>query len=883
MFAQTVAPCATNEFTNKLRAEHPHLQQDFDNYNQSITTAAANRSGERRTTYIIPVVFHVLHTNGTENISDQKIFDQVARLNVDYNGPNPTNVIRQFRGLMDTVNIEFRLAQLDPNGNCTNGIERIYTHKTNQADNGSKLNQWPRDKYLNIWVVKDIAGSTPSATILGYAQFPSDVNGPLYVYDGIVAVFNTINGTSTTMSHEIGHWLNLQHTWGSTNEPNVACGDDLVSDTPQTKGHFSTCPILDAVCTTNPFTANFGFDSLTTASGTTDPTPNPVITAVTNTDFTAVGVSPNSSANQMFAYSDWGLGAPDGATTFSALTGAINTGKYYEVKFTPQFGYSMKYTQINFKVSRNATGARTFAIRSSRDGFANNLGTSASGAYAATASVGTADAANMGIQSPGIFFIKNDITSSINSGKIVITGTSFTNDTMPVTFRIYAWNAEDAAGTFSIDSINFIGSSDQIENVENYMDYSNCTEMFTHGQGTRMRTALESSVSDRNNLWSADNLAATGVLTPQVCKPFPDFYVNKPRICAGGNVTFTKNIQHGTPDSIRWTFYGGTPSTSTSTAATINVVYPTAGLYKVVLVAYNAGGTDSVAKTDYIRVDETWAEVPYGGAFLEDFQNTSDFYWKWQVHNYDNNPSTWYVSNTTGYLSTKSVVMAAHNNYQYDVDDLVSPSFDLSYTSGNIMTFRCAAASTAGAGFDVNDKLNVYASSNCGTSWTLLKTFKDSTLINNGYSPFYFTPTSSNQWALRTVNIPATFAVGNVRFKFEYTSGSASNNVWLDDINITGVVGIDENNDAMSSLAIYPNPTNQSSTIAYHLSSKADTRIEVVDVLGKVVFVQSNSNQPEGDYKVNVSKQNLNLRNGIYFVKFSVDNKSTTKKLIITE
>ena len=48
------------------------------------------------------------------------------------------------------------------------------------------------------------------------------------------------------LSHEIGHWFNLTHTFGNTNNPGLVCGSsaggDGVSDTPDTKGNFSTCP-----------------------------------------------------------------------------------------------------------------------------------------------------------------------------------------------------------------------------------------------------------------------------------------------------------------------------------------------------------------------------------------------------------------------------------------------------------------------------------------------------------------------------------------------------------------------------------------------------------------------------------------------------------------
>ena len=94
-----------------------------------------------------------------------------------------------FDSIIGNANIEFRLAQLDPFGNCTNGIDRIYTHKTNQADDYSKINIWNRSNYLNIWVVKSIGESG----VAGYAYYPSAVDAPMLAgIDGIVILHNYI-------------------------------------------------------------------------------------------------------------------------------------------------------------------------------------------------------------------------------------------------------------------------------------------------------------------------------------------------------------------------------------------------------------------------------------------------------------------------------------------------------------------------------------------------------------------------------------------------------------------------------------------------------------------------------------------------------------------
>ena len=168
-----------------------------------------------------------------------------------------STVVAAFTNLTGDAEMEFELAKLDPNGNCTNGIDRIVTPKTYKAGDGangsnaSKINMWPRDKYLNIYTVNNIASGAA-----GYTYLPGSVSASI---DGIIILYNYVGSiapssvnTSRALGHEIGHWFNLPHVWGGTNQPGVACGDDGVSDTPVTKG-WTTCNLTsNDVC--NPGT-----------------------------------------------------------------------------------------------------------------------------------------------------------------------------------------------------------------------------------------------------------------------------------------------------------------------------------------------------------------------------------------------------------------------------------------------------------------------------------------------------------------------------------------------------------------------------------------------------------------------------------------------------
>ena len=254
LLSQVLPICGTDKVMKK------HLQSDYFK-NQQAAISKQLRNQQSFNTKIIPLVFHIIH-NGhqigeDENVSVEQIENAVSILNEDFNILNPDleNVVSQFQNIIGDANIEFRLAKLDPDGNCTSGINRVFSDMTNQANDCIKdLIAWDDSKYVNIWVVEDIDNSIGAAayTYLPGTLWGDEVEGIIinHEYLGSIGSSNNTPYKRHTLSHEFGHYFNLSHTWGwgSNGELENCYYDDDVSDTPNTIGAYSTCNLSQISC-----------------------------------------------------------------------------------------------------------------------------------------------------------------------------------------------------------------------------------------------------------------------------------------------------------------------------------------------------------------------------------------------------------------------------------------------------------------------------------------------------------------------------------------------------------------------------------------------------------------------------------------------------------
>lgn len=633
-------------------------------------------SGERDDEIkIIPVVFHIIHAHGIENISNAQIESAIEVMNKDFRAINTevNFVVPAFQNIIGTTNFELRLARIDPDGNCTNGIVRVAHNGTfNGGENLKSISPtWGRSKYLNIWVCNNIESGAA-----GYTFRPGNVSGPNGAQiDGIVMrhdyvgdIGTSSSSTSHALTHEVGHWANLPHTWGNSNTPGLpgnCAGDDGIADTPNTIG-WTTCNLQGESC----------------------------------------------------------------------------------------------------------------------------------------------------------------------------------------------------------------GS---LDNVENFMDYSYCTKMFTEGQSTRMRAAMNSSISQRNQLWSEANLAATGVLDDDIlCEA--DFTTDDERlICPGQEITFEDMSFNGVAEW-SWSFPGATPSTST--VATPTVVYETEGYHDVTLTVSNASGSETITKTNFIRViPSADNEVPFSEGFesISNFSSDSE----WSVVNPTGTGSTvqWEVTDLAAYEGSGSAYVRGFSNANGDVEYLQSPTYDLSQLGDQVvLKFRYAHARR---NQNTDDKLRIMVSRNCGVNWIQRLVIEGSDLPTvSGNFGSQFIPNSPSDWTeVEITNISPVYFTEDFRFRFEFTSHNG-NNIYIDNINLydpttVGLEGID----FMQSLNLFPNPTSENLTINFDLTHGEKMAIDILDITGRLVLPVSEGFTPAG--KQSLDANVTSLAPGIYFVRLQVGNQQIVRRFAV--
>jgi len=426
---------------------------------------------------------------------------------------------------------------------------------------------------------------------------------------------------------------------------------------------------------------------------------------------------------------------------------------------------------------------------------------------------------------------------------------------------------------------------DANDQIENYMSYNSCQNMFSGDQvGLMQQNFID--ISFMANIVSAANVLATGINEPDIlCKA--EFEASKKIICNADTVQLM-DWSFQNPSSWTWTISPGTEnvdwvyvSSSNSNSQNPTVQFLTQGVYQVELTASDGVTSDTEIKSQYITVFPAAQTIPYWEGFegFSNFASTEN----WLVYNPDNN-NAFVVEQNFGLSGSHCAKLMNYGQSGSNSDELISSSIDLSVvdpvTEIVTLSFRYAYRKR----YASNDEwLKVFISGDCGESWVQRKTLHGDQLSSIVF-PSTWSPSLTSDWTtVHMTNVTSNYFVENFRFKFEF-EGQGGNNFYLDDINLykgspsnTVVLGIAEEG-KLAEFSVYPNPTEDELNLRFSLFADAQTTIQIRDVSGKIVQNLS-INGASGSNLVMLNTSDLS--NGMYFLTVNAGGAQSTLQFVV--
>jgi PKD repeat protein len=440
------------------------------------------------------------------------------------------------------------------------------------------------------------------------------------------------------------------------------------------------------------------------------------------------------------------------------------------------------------------------------------------------------------------------------------------------------WGCSATQNTCSNDAngSNSPYTSNVVDQIENYMSYDRCQNMFSAMQVAVMKNVFN-IYSQLGNLISASNLVATGTnpgYVPMACAPKADFCQENVSICEGNTVTFTDRSYNGPITSRSWTFQGGSPASSSDSIVT--VTYNTEGIYNVTLSTGNSVGSNNKTINKVIEVLPGLADIS-NWRFDENFESQDAFDTLWTVD--PKGGREWELTNKAAYTGNQSAFLNNYINGLDLVDNLITPSLDMTAVFAPKLYFKLAYAQKSATSSDI---LRLYYSYNCGNTWNIMSILAAPLMTSvSDYRTAEFFPADQSEW--REFSYPISTFLSekeNLRFKFEFTSGGG-NNIFLDDISLVSTTGI-ENYMSADNILVYPNPVKEVLYINLKNTGDEINKISVMDMSGREVKrITSFEIQTASDGLLSLDVSSMSP--GVYFIQFSGKEVNPVIKKVIVQ
>lgn len=906
--ARTFAPngivrCATSEYTKSKQARRTVPSDDVFEAWLAPKIAEIQRLrqlGRLPSVIKIPVVVHVIHNGDAvgsgENILDGQVLSQITVFNQDYRKLTGTP---GFGAGVDTT-IEFCMAQVDPSGNPTNGIDRrnlgIASFNSTAVETAKANTIWDPTKYLNMWTFR-FTGDL--STVLGYAQFPTGsgldgmptedcITGEAST-DGVVCSFNTWGSRTIfptgsyagtqydkgrTMTHEVGHMFGLRHTWGDGD----CTVDDFCVDTPNCSGDYY---------------AGVG------TGGCIAPTQCGVTRQIQNymdySDDSCMNIFTQNQKDRMLAVL---MNSPRRDDLLVSTVCEPNTQPPYiqfkrvlceqRIAKSVVEGNGCGYTQFTVPVSISKAASANAVVTFSID------------------ALSVANASDIQIMTPTVTFNSGLITDQNFIFRVLNDAAVELDEDLIITFSVNTNGGNAAANPYEGTKFNMTIVNDDTALVASalgqqifYEGFESYTDFTLGNVGGWTTYDLDGDPTYTDDTYNFPNEGYTGsyiVFNPSATTPsaagggYDAHSGNKGYYCYNESVTpFANNDWAITPQISL-----GTNSQLKLWAKSLTNNYNGGERFRVLVSTTNTNTASftAISAGAYITTPLTWTEYTYN---LSAYNNqniyiaiqcvsSDEFVFMLDDVSVTSDIITTIETNVNTPTAISSLLSGAGTTA---FKDTVTRDLSNVVTLNDASNYGCTVSSVTRSGTSALQ----YGSSTNVVDFAMSKQFTitpGNNVSGNATITFYFTEAEITGWETTTGNNRSLLYVardGVSREVQPLTIGSFGTGVTLTATFTGGIQGVysfarqqslPTDNFEFNEIGLFPNPNNGTFNIQFTPSSEK-TNVVIFDVRGRVIFDQ----QYQNNGLFNESIQLDNIESGIYLVKIQDGYRKVVKKIVV--
>lgn len=215
-----------------------------------------------------------------------------------------------------------------------------------------------------------------------------------------------------------------------------------------------------------------------------------------------------------------------------------------------------------------------------------------------------------------------------------------------------------------------------------------------------------------------------------------------------------------------------------------------------------------------------------------------------------------------------------------DINDLYLPRLNLSSVGSNysLRFYLAHAQYLFSGGQTTNDRLDIEASTNCGTTWNTIYSLSGSDLATVAPSSTAFAPSSAANWRQETVSLNAVAGQPNVLIRFRAIS-DYGNNLYIDEINAPlSTVAVEEHN-AEHEFQLFPNPTADYLKIRLGKPVNESTDLIIRNSMGQMLY-HNQWNKDSGSLITEINTRDF--PSGFYQIDFISESNTTSRKFLVS-